>query len=64
MTPLRFAITSPHQDVKRTYTSKLSIMHGVQAKRAALTAQPFFHLSIAVEASGNRPLNKPGLRDN
>ena len=32
MTPLRFAITSPHQDVKRTYTSKLSIMHGVQVK--------------------------------
>ena len=30
MTPLRFAITSPHQDVKRTYTSKLSFMHGVQ----------------------------------
>ena len=30
MTPLRFAITSPHQDVKRTYTSKLSFMRGVQ----------------------------------
>jgi len=30
MTPLRFAITSPHLDVKRTYTSKLSFMHGVQ----------------------------------
>ena len=30
MTPLRFAITSPHLDVKRTFTSKLSIMHGVQ----------------------------------
>lgn len=29
VTPLRFAITSPHLDVKRTYTSKLSIMHGV-----------------------------------
>ena len=29
-TPLRFAITSPHLDVKRTYTSKLSFMHGVQ----------------------------------
>jgi len=28
---LRFAITSPHQDVKRTYTSKLSFMHGVQS---------------------------------
>jgi hypothetical protein len=27
---LRFAITSPHLDVKRTFTSKLSIMHGVQ----------------------------------
>jgi hypothetical protein len=26
---LRFAITSPHQDVKRTCTSKLSFMHGV-----------------------------------
>jgi hypothetical protein len=32
MTPLRFAITSPHLDVKRTCTSKLSIMHGVQQK--------------------------------
>ena len=30
MTPLRFAITSPHLDVKRTYTSKLSFMHGVR----------------------------------
>jgi hypothetical protein len=30
VTPLRFAITSPHLDVKRTSTSKLSIMHGVQ----------------------------------
>jgi len=34
MTPLRFAITSPHQDVKRTYTSKLSFMHGVQIESA------------------------------
>jgi hypothetical protein len=32
MTPLRFAITSPHQDVKRTSTSKLSFMNGVHAK--------------------------------
>ena len=30
MTPLRFAIASPRPDVKRTYTSKLSFMHGVQ----------------------------------
>jgi len=32
MKPLRFAITSPHQDVKRTYTSKLSFMNGVPQK--------------------------------
>ena len=36
MTPLRFAITSPHQDVKRTYTSKLSFMRGVQKRSRSL----------------------------
>jgi hypothetical protein len=32
---LRFAITSPHLDVKRTCTSKLSIMHGVHKQGRA-----------------------------
>ena len=41
MTLLRFAITSPHQDVKRTCTSKLSIMYGVPQKRGRLTPSPF-----------------------
>jgi len=40
MTPLRFAITSPHQDVKRTYTSKLSFMNGVPMKMPALNKEP------------------------
>src|SRR6266481_6853491 len=34
-TPLRFAITSPYQVVKRTCTSKLSTLLGVPKKRAS-----------------------------
>ena len=36
--PLRFAITSPHQDVKRTCISTLSFMNGVQKDAGLLLA--------------------------
>jgi len=45
MTPLRFATTSPHQDVKSTCTSKLSIMHGVQRKGDGIQPVPVLFLS-------------------
>src|SRR5215472_18268413 len=45
MTPLRFAITSPHLDVKRTYTSKLSFMNGVHAKRPSLSGWPLKNIA-------------------
>ena len=44
MTPLRFAITSPHQDVKRTYTSKLSFMRGVRKKALTREGEGFAQL--------------------
>ena len=68
MTPLRFAITSPHQDVKRTYTSKLSFMRGVRigypsfrcglisfTPRAGVGAQ---RISMRPHASGQNARNE------
>jgi hypothetical protein len=48
MTPLRFAITSPHLDVKRTCTSKLSFMHGVQLLESPRQSRGITHLIYEV----------------
>jgi hypothetical protein len=72
-TPLRFAITSPHQDVKRTYTSKLSFMHGVlgctggvpAARAKHRSSTPFAHrgdASCVRRGSGDPRYSRPGGR--